>query len=381
MKATKVNRLVQRLERSRTALYLLCFVFLLLVAGGGVATTGCSYTNDAEYKQEYGEDSDKIKRSKSRSTTTTHTGLAWGSAQADTTYMHITEWLYATGIYTPATTASVLRPVFQDHGYLAIKVPHPSPTCTGKIVRTGAYSPTAFFYYPSTVPLDQRTVYTVPLEFRDDLTPTVEAKYPSGPDAHWEVLWSERGYEWPEPDETMENPEVQLDYYFDFCGAPCWGCDFEYLLCLGSFCYGPTPERIVRWDGEGALVDFHPMAWQVVTPTVRFTHTNELCNFDNITHTYNLTYTSSRNWTYTIYPANTITLGPAPPWWGECKDVELAFTTTETDTKETVLITATSQLTPSVYAEVVNVAITPWYPITYEPVLRFRLYLPLVMRQ
>ena len=41
MNLTKVNRLVQRLERSRTALYLLCFVFLLLMAGGVMATTGC----------------------------------------------------------------------------------------------------------------------------------------------------------------------------------------------------------------------------------------------------------------------------------------------------------------------------------------------------
>ena len=105
----EVNHLVQRLERSRTALYLSCFVFLLLIAGGMISTTGCWYQNELEYAEEYGKDSDKTKRSKQRGEETVSTvNLMGGSAQADTTYMHITEWLYATGIYTPATTSSVL---------------------------------------------------------------------------------------------------------------------------------------------------------------------------------------------------------------------------------------------------------------------------------
>ena len=108
------------------------------------------------------------------------------------------------------------------------------------------------------------------------------------------MLRVERGFTWPEPPDPFGYPEVELNYYFDFCGTPRWGCAFEYLLCIGPVCHGPSPERI---------------------------------------HT------------------------------------------TETDTKDTVLITATSQLTSSVYAEVLNVVITPWYPFA---VGTEKIYLPLV---
>ncbi len=310
------------------------------------------------------EEGDTVNRSKNRTTPPTSTV----SSQADTVPdMHITEWLYTEGEYTSLPGGGIpYSPTVQTDGYIGVKVPHPFPTYTAKIVSTGAYSPTAVLYFRD-FPTNER--YTIPLEYRGDLVPKVESKYPSGSDAHWEVWWSKQGYTWPQMPNSFKAPEVQIDYYFDFGGTPCWGCTFDYLLCIGDICAGPFQERIVSWGGQGALVDFHPNPAEVVVPGERFTKTHELCNHDQITHTYDLSYSSSRERAYTFYtreqggtslPATTIQLGVNYP--NSCKYVELASTTSETDTVDTVLITATSTLSPTderARATTFNLVFTP----------------------
>ncbi len=285
-------------------------------------------------------------------------------AQAGAGDLKVHELIYSTGIYTPDGYTSVSAqsapavPALEEHGYLGIKVPHLSPTCTAQVL-----SPTAHFAY-QTYPTDTTQTFTIPLESRADLASQVESRHPSGSNAHWEVWWSQQGYKWPTPTAPFQNPEAEIIYNLDFCGASPWGHYLEYLLCVGDVCAGPFQERISQM-GQGALVDFPPSAYPppdyglVVTPGVPFTKTHVLCNYDQITHTYDLAYSSAQNWNYAM--PTTIQLGPAPGPWGECKAVELVGSTTATDTVDTVLITATSQLSPAeVYASTWNLVFTPW---------------------
>lgn len=350
-----------------------------------VATTGCEAAGGHALIDE-DDDGDVVQRSKQREKPpTTTVMLAAGGSLAAPPDMRIIEWLYTEGAYT-TLTGFPFADVFGKHGYLAIKVPEPSLACTSShIVRTGAYSPTAKLYYRD-YPTDTEDV--IPLEFRDDLVSKVESKYPSGSDAHWEVLWHEADWEWVTPPITFAGPELELIYHFDFCGTPCWGCEFAYLLCLGDVCDGPFPENIYASWGSGvkSLVDFHPAVLQVVSPTVRFTNTNELCNNDTIPRTFDLAYTSSRSWDYTMYvqetdggptvPSDTITVSPGWP----CGHVYLVGTTTEMDAQDTLHITATSQISSEVYAEAVNLVMASGYEPTPGVILDKNVYLPLVMR-
>ncbi len=319
---------------------------------------------------------DTIHRSRSLSSSTV---AEVGAAGAGDLQVH--EWIYSTGIYTPDGYTSVSAqdapavPALEEHGYLGIKVPHIYPTCTTQVL-----SPTAYFYY-KTYPAGDTKHYTIPLESRPGLASQVESRYPSGPNAHWEVWWSQTGYNWPSPTVPFENPETEISYNLDLCGASPWGHYLEYLLCIGDICAGPFRERISDM-GQGALVDFppsppivvHPTYAQVVTPGVPFTKTHVLCNYDAITHTYDLEYSSSENWSYTM--SNTIQIGPAPGPWGECKVVELVSSTTATDTVDTVLITATSQMSSDVYATTWNLVFTPWV----TPTIGWDAYLPAIMK-
>ena len=67
------------MKNKRLTLLFVVVLCLPIVTLEIMLLTGCWHQNDEEYRQECGEDSDKIKRSKGR---TTSTGLAWGSAQA-----------------------------------------------------------------------------------------------------------------------------------------------------------------------------------------------------------------------------------------------------------------------------------------------------------
>ncbi|MBN1814201.1 MAG: hypothetical protein JXA14_20350 [Anaerolineae bacterium] len=378
-------------QRSRWQYVLMALGLVLVLAFvviEVIATTGCEAAGGHALVDE-DDEGDMIRRSKDRtavsSDTVTSMGEAAQSAQAST-LMRIDEWIYTHGGYT-TLTGFPFADVFEEHGYLAIKVPEPSGCPNSHIVRTGEYSPTAHLYYWVT-PTDR---YTVPLTFRDDLVSGVESRYPSGNDHHWEVLWHKSGWNWPVQSGYFEEPELHLVYHFDFCGDTCWGCDFAYLICAGSVCDGPFPERIVTDGGHGVLADFYPMAWQVVSPTVPFTNTNMLCNFDTISHTYDLTYTSSAGWDYTIYTrdndtsppvqANTVEIEPCDHFYDtECKYVDLVATTDEWDARDQLLIEATSQISPTeAHAEALNVVITPGYDYAEVEYDEF-IYLPLVLR-
>ncbi len=360
----------------------LSIAFLCLQIVALAALLGCESAGGHALIDE-DEEGDVVKRSKQRMQPPTTTVSSQAGVVPD---MHITEWLYTEGAYTPLPGGGIpYSPTLQEHGYLGIKVPHPPPTHTGQIVRTGAYSPTAALYFRD-FPLDKR--YTVPLEYRGDLVSQVEARYPSGENAHWEVWWSQADYTWPQLTYPFKGPEVQIDYFFDFGGTSCWGCTFEYLICLGDICAGPFQERIFAYwgPGEKPLVGFpSPHAGEVVVPGERFTKTQLLCNYDDIPHVYTLTYNSSESWGYEVYTREQTTGGSVPTVntiqldansTNECKYIELAYTTNETDTVDIVLITATAQMSPDVYAQTFNLVFTPWA----TPTIGWDAYLPAIMK-
>jgi hypothetical protein len=369
---------MEKIMQSKWLTVLGILILCLELAFTGCQVLFCSYSE---------EDGDEVLRDGTSYTLAEVGAQAVGDLQLD---LEVTEWIYTTGIYTPNGFTSVSAqgspfvPILEEHGYLGIKVPHPIPTYTSKVL-----CPTARFSY-KTYPTGTEKLFTIPVEYRADLASKVESKYPSGPNAHWEVWWSQQGHNWPEPTEPFERPEAAINYGLDFGGTPCWGCYLEYLMCVDDICAGPFRERIVNSiTQEGALVEFLTTSWvdiayaQAVTPGLRFTKTHVLCNYDTIPHTYTLDYSSSEQWSYEVYtremdltrpavPANTARIGPKP----ECKMVELAATTNATDTVDTVLITATSQMSSDVYAPTWNLVFTPWV----TPTLGEDVYLPTIMK-
>jgi len=435
MNLTKVNCLVQRLARSRMASYLLCFILLLLVAGGGMASTGCLYV--------YWWGGIPLLGIGCSSISTAGRTIAkrylpdTADVMAQGRYAEVWLEFGATGIFTPTTTARGLSlstpygetPPIEDElaekGYIAIRVPHAPPTYTASSLLPGIppSNPDAviFSYY---MPPDSATLTTIPVSVtrRFDYEPIVNARFPI-PDnqSHWEVWWLPEGKGFPIPDQPFRldkdswPPPLGLRFRIDFVDADafaCAGCPVEALFYNGYVFIGPY-RSVMRFTYPSIprepLVTFgahcgyesealFPTVGQYITPTAPFTHVHCLENWDTATRTFTITTASSQGWDYTYYYQTTetgakpvpvagvpftVAVGPPPDSWSPGLLGLLAVhtpTITVTDTmRETFQITATSVISPDVWANTVSFALAPGYQLN-EGKLGSTLYLPLVVR-
>jgi hypothetical protein len=327
-----------------------------------------------------------------------------------------------TGVYSPALTTQQSNgaveglPTYLDElaqkGYLAIRVPHAPPTYPLNILVPGAFgSPAVRFRYYS--PPGSPTATTVPVTVTRVITyeAIVNAKYPiADGHSHWEVWWV-AGNRFPIPDQTFElrggGPgfeAIEVAFHIDsedplvYAGAP-----FEALLYNGYTFIGPFRASLAfPWMQSGnplAVFDqgCHEYATysQYVTPTVSFTHTHWLGNYDTLTRTFTVTASSSQSWGYTYYYGRagqplqqapglpfTVEVGRAFGGGPGCLSISAVYTPTiavSDRMRETFVVTATSVVSPTtVWAEAVSVALAPGYQLDEGG--GFKVYLPLVLR-
>ncbi|MBU0510921.1 MAG: hypothetical protein KKD28_08915 [Chloroflexi bacterium] len=342
-----------------------------------------------------------------------------------------------TDVFTPTTTASGITlqtgdgqtipylDELAEKGYLAIRVPHAPPTYTLSSllpgIPPGEPDAMTFSYYspPSTTTL---TTVAVSVTRRVDLEQIVNVQYPiANNQSHWEVWWLPQGEQFPFPDQPFRldadswPPSLGLRFRIDFgseaSALDCAGCPVEVLGYNGYLFAGPysyalrygnltIPDPQASFGVHCAYEDtpLNPTAVQYITPTVPFTHTYCLENWDTVTHTFTITTSSSQGWDYTYYYQSTesdsvpvpvpnvpftITVGPPPNQWtpGLLGIIAVhAPNIAVTDTmRETLHITATSVISPSVWAYSGSFCLAPSYQLN-EGGGGFRLYLPLVVR-
>jgi len=328
--------------------------------------------------------------------------------------------IVASGVYSPALTSPLVGdgvlglPSYLDDlaqkGYLAIRVPHAPPTYTVSILDP---DPIEFRYY---MPPSSSTAITVPIAITRVLAyeGTVNTLYPiSDGHSHWEVWWIEDDH-FPVPTDTFRLEEgwpqaIEVSFRIDFSdanAAECAGCPMEILLYNGYTFIGPFQAPLVM--ASSTPLPGNPLAafdqgcattkatyMQYITPTVPFSHTHWLGNYDTVTRTFTITATSSQNWAYTYYygrvgqpfqPAPslpfTVSVGHGAPggWPPPCVGISAIHTPSIaiTDTlRETFYIAATSTVSPDVQADVTSFAMAPGYQLDEA---KFKLYLPLVLR-
>ena len=185
----------------------------------------------------------------------------------------------------------------------------------------------------------------------------------------------------------------------------CAGCPVDLLFHNGYTFIGPfRMPLIIEWlprPSGNPLVAFDMQCddasrVQYVTPTVRFTHTHWLGNYDVVTRTFTVTADSSQGWAYGYYygkagqalvqaPGNPfqVTLGPGSTWGRpDCMGIAAVYTPTIAvgDTlRETLSLAATSVVSPEVQASTESVALAPGYQLNEGA--GNSLYLPTVLRQ
>ena len=338
--------------------------------------------------------------------------------------------LATSGVFSPALTSGPAAlgwlqsddevkglPPYLDElaqkGYVAIRVPHAPPTyTTSSLVRGNPWSANAieFTYYK---PPDTATRTTIPVSItrKPAYETIVNQKYPiSDGRSHWEVWWID-GDEFPVPDDTFRLKEgwpqaVEVTFQIDFgSGAnafDCAGCPVDLLFYNGYTFIGPfrVPLIIESFPRRSG----NPLVWfdmhcddasrvQYVTPTVRFTHTHWLRNYDLVTRTFTVTADSSQGWAYAYYygkagqalvqaPGNPFLVTLGPGGWADCLAIAAVYTPTiaVSDTlRETLSLAATSVVSPEVQASTASVALAPGYQLNEGA--GNSLYLPTVLRQ
>jgi hypothetical protein len=335
-------------------------------------------------------------------------------------------------VYSPALTGGPLSldwlkasdevkplPSFLDElaekGYLAIRVPHAPPSYPPSHIVPGIFgSPAVEFKYYS--PPDAPAATTVSVAVTRVLTyeTIVNARYPiSDGKSHWEVWWIQ-GDQFPIPTGTFRlkdggagNEAIEVALRIDVgSGDPyeCAGVPVELLLYNGYTFIGPFKAPLTfPWADPG-----NPLAMfdqgceqfgtylQYITPTVPFTHTHWLGNYDTVTRTFTINATSSQGWAYTYYYGRedqplqrasglpfTVVVGPGDPGYPPppCVNISAVYTPTipvTSKVRETFTLRATSVVSPAVQAEITSVALAPGYQLDEGG---FKLYLPLVLRQ
>jgi hypothetical protein len=405
------------------------FAFLLLLSAVVLASTGCfgwrmTYAGlscDRSTRQIEGD------------------SLPWpGQSQVTAQGHEAYVWLElgATGIFTPATTSRGLSlasggeqtpPILDElaqKGYIAIRVPHAPPTYTTSILLPGIppSDPDAviFSYYAPPTATELTTV-AISVTRRAEYEAIVNQRYPiTDGESHWEVWWLPDGQVFPIPDQPFRldtdswPPPLALRFRADFVDADalaCAGCEAEVLAYNGYVFVGPFP-FLLRFtdlpDARDPLVLFGahcaaedppllPTLGQYITPTVPFTHTFCLENWDSVTRTFTITASSSQNWQYVHFYQDvaagappvlvgnapfTVTVDPPGPVFPGILGLHAVYTPDSDmsdSLRETLRITATSVLSPEVQASAVSFALAPGYVLD-ETGAGYRIYLPLVLR-
>jgi hypothetical protein len=416
----------QQFSRSRWGFCALSFVFLLLLSGVLLTTTGC-FTVQSCFPLWYSSPSRL-----SDNLPAPQVAAVTAQGQFAGVWVEFME----TGVYTPTTTAHGLSlqtpygeiPPLLDElaekGYVAIRVPHAPPTYTTSSLLPGIppWEPNAvvFSYYapPSATEL---TTVTIPITRRAEYEAVVNSRYPiEDGQSHWEVWWLPEGEEFPIPNEPFRldgdswPPPLGLRFRIGFVDADahvCAGCPAEVLGYNGYVFIGPY-EIALRYtdstDYHEPLVSFgghcgyesealFSTFGTIMSPTVPFTHVHCLENWDSVARTFTVTSSSSQGWDYTYYsqttdagampvpvgdPPFTVQVGPPPDSSTPgCLGLLAVYTPdiTLSDTmRETFRFTATSVVSPEVQASAVSFALAPGYEL--NELGQYHIYLPLVLR-
>jgi hypothetical protein len=269
-----------------------------------------------------------------------------------------------------------------------------------------------FTYYMPPDAANRTTIVVTPTRVVTYET-IVNQKYPiTDGRSHWEVWWIQ-GDRLPVPTGTfrLKNswPQAlevafQIDFGAGASALACAGCPVELLVYNGYTFIGPYSAPLVIFGAPPPFLAFDS-SWvcgeasrlQYISPTVRFTHTHGLANYELFTRTYTITASSSQGWAYKYYyyakPGEAGNLAPGIPFqvtigpgrsWGtpECMRIEAVFTPTIAATstvRETFMLSATSTVSPEVRADTVSMALAPGYQLNEEG--EIGTYLPLILRQ
>jgi hypothetical protein len=304
-----------------------------------------------------------------------------------------------------------------ENGYVAIRVPHAPPGYAPSQLGVPAYYPNTIefsYFMPPDAPA--RTTIPVTITRIAAYETIVNQRFPiSDGKSHWEVWWLD-GNEFPIPDGTFRLVDgfpqaVEVVFQIDFgsgtSALDCAGCPVEVLLYNGYTFIGPFSVPIVL-EGTNPSPPGNPRVAfnmcpsqfgsrvQYITPTVRFTHTYWLGNFDTVTRTFTMNDGSSQGWGYTWYsgpegdpatlaPGTPFTIDVGPSATGEyptCVQVLAAYNPTIAVTstlRETLILTATSTVSPAVWAQTASMALAPGYQLDEGG--GNNQYLPTVLRQ
>ncbi|MDO8672865.1 MAG: hypothetical protein Q7O66_15760 [Dehalococcoidia bacterium] len=334
-----------------------------------------------------------------------------------------------TGVYSPAMTSrssgwfspspsADVQPVpdflneLADNGYFAMRVPE----LAGQASQVVSMSVTLNYYSP---PLTS-TVTSVPITFTRWVTyeAAVTSQFGTDGQSHWEVWRIPPGDSLPIPNSTFafkdEFPTALSIHYFMYFGAGAnsanaFGRSVGYALYNGYTFIGPIESALNAevWPlpannplvGFGAWCSFDglqsPSIVQEISANVPFTHTLCLQNYDAVTRTFTITASSPQAWDYKYYYRTqtqiiptaglpfTVATGPADasfPYAGLANVFAVYTPTLSTgDTiRETLTLTATSTVSPTVRASGASVAIGQGYRPNEEG--GYKIYLPVVLK-
>jgi hypothetical protein len=261
------------------------------------------------------------------------------------------------------------------------------------------------------------TSIPVTLTRRTELEPLINARYPiADGKSHWEVWWLPAGDRFPIPQAPFQlGPKVgghpntfrlrfRIDYGAGAGAAACAGCRLEAV--------GYTGYTYVKLFNQPIYVETSPLphnsppfsftpllcreiaAVNVVTPSQRITFTQWLENFVPATRPFTISASSSAGWDYTYYyrVGTSGALMPAPgqpftvtapaaasAYSPGCLGIVAVYTTPlnmPLALGETLAITATSRLTPTLSETTYAWAFGPEYSLGGGATT---LYLPIII--
>lgn len=432
----RIVRLARRLGRSSIMVYLVSFGAMLLLAGLIMAATGCGYG---------------ILSWNASGVTLNFAGLSCfttcmqlGEQESPLPYEAVmtAEGTHAvvffefdiTGTFTPAEELALqggdyeMPPILDElaeKSFLAIRVPHAPPTYPVSSLIPGltdVNTETIIFNYYS--PPSTTTVTSVPVSVtrRTEYEPQVNQRYPiQDGKSHWEVWWLPEGDGFPNPggpfrlDGDAFPEPVQARFRIDYGGAEalaCAGCPLEILFFNGYVYLGPhkaavrylfTPEPSPPFITFGPHCggDLAPTVATIMSPTVPYTFTYCLENWDPVTRTYSIDAVSYRSWDYDLHTQEdepdslpvpvdslpfTVTIGAlhggaSPGTMGVVAVHTPTFTISDTRREQLVLM-ARSVVSPEVEASGFSLAVPVWYQLDEKgPESGYVVYLPLVLRE
>ena len=334
------------------------------------------------------------------------------------------------GIYTPTqgsqttwlpwqalaqrTSVETLLDEVADKGYFALRV----PDLLGQTTRI--VSPTVNLNYYS--PPDSPTRTSVPITVTRLVTyeAGLTSRFGTDGQSHWEAWWLPPGARFPLPSSPVRFREdvyptpvsIEFRLYFgpgsnsrDAIGRKAYWAMYNGYTFIGPIEKtivaeeppGPTAGPLVAFGGRcnNALLEARTLV-QEIQPDVPFTHTFCLENYDTVTRIFTIDASSSQDWPYAYrYRSGagsgvagglpfTVSAGPATslfPFAGVV-NVHAVYTPTIASAetfRETLAITATSVVSPSVQARDYSFALAPSYQLNEGS--SFSIYLPVILRE